>query len=42
MDKTNKALERLHDEIKKEKEEKKELTEEEWIRSLRTGGGAES
>jgi hypothetical protein len=41
MDKTTKALERLHDEIRKEKK-KKELTEEEWIRSLRTGGGAES
>ena len=41
MDKTTKALERLHDDIRKENE-KKELTEEEWISLLRTGGGAES
>ena len=41
MDKTTKALKRLHDDIRKENE-KKELTEEEWISLLRTGGGAES
>ena len=41
MDKTTKDLKRLHDDIEK-KNEKKELTEEEWISLLRTGGGAES
>ena len=41
MDKTTKDLKRLHDDIEK-KNEKKELTEEECISLLRTGGGAES
>ena len=41
MDTNNDALKRLHDDIKKEKQ-KEEITEEEWIRLLRTGGGAES
>jgi len=41
MDKTDEALKRLHDDIKKENK-KEEITEEEWIRLLRTGGGAES
>jgi len=41
MDKNSDALKRLHDDIKRDKE-KKEITEEEWIRLLRTGGGAES
>ena len=41
MKNSTEALERLHDDIRKEKE-KKELTEEEWITLLRTGGGAES
>lgn len=41
MDKNAEALKRLHDDIKREKK-KEEITEEEWIRLLRTGGGAES
>ena len=41
MDKKAEALKRLHDDIKREKK-KEEITEEEWIRLLRTGGGAES
>jgi len=41
MDKNAEALKRLHDDIKREKK-KGEITEEEWIRLLRTGGGAES
>ena len=37
------ALERLHDEMRREKlEEQKNTDEEEWIRLQRTGGGAET
>ena len=41
MEKRIKALERLHDEYRKDSK-KKEITEEEWIRLQRTGGGAEN
>ena len=41
MKKTTKeeALERLHDEYRKEQKEK---DEDEWVRMQRTGGGAET
>ena len=43
MEKQIKALERLHDDYRKDnKKKKKEITEEEWIRLQRTGGGAEN
>ena len=42
MEKRIKALERLHDEYRKNNKKKKEITEEEWIRLQRTGGGCES
>ena len=43
MEKSAEALERLHDELRREKLEKQENNdEEEWIRLQRTGGGAET
>ena len=42
MEKRIKALERLHDEHRRDNKKKKEITEEEWIRLQRTGGGAEN
>tara|TARA_R100000008_G_scaffold77443_1_gene57877 strand:+ start:263 stop:391 length:129 start_codon:yes stop_codon:yes gene_type:complete len=42
MEKRIKALERLHNDYRKDYKKKKEITEEEWIRLQRTGGGAES
>ena len=43
MEKEIKALERLHDEYRRDnKKKKKEITEEEWLRLQRTGGGCES
>tara|TARA_R100001082_G_scaffold63907_1_gene35948 strand:+ start:3170 stop:3298 length:129 start_codon:yes stop_codon:yes gene_type:complete len=42
MEKRIKALERLHDEYRKDNKKKKEITEEEWLRLQRTGGGCES
>tara|TARA_Y100001970_G_C13448146_1_gene469038 strand:+ start:219 stop:350 length:132 start_codon:yes stop_codon:yes gene_type:complete len=43
MEKSAEALERLHDEIRREQlEEQKNSDEEEWIRLQRTGGGAET
>ena len=43
MENSIEALERLHDEIRREKlEEQKTADEEEWIRLQRTGGGAET
>ena len=42
MEKRIKALERLHDEYGRDNKKKKEITEEEWIRLQRTGGGAEN
>ena len=41
--KKQKAMERLHEEIRREKlEEQKNTDEEEWIRMQTTGGGAET
>jgi len=43
MEKSTEALERLHDEIRRERlEEKRKVEEEEWIRRQTTGGGAET
>ena len=43
MEKPVDALERLHEEIRREKlEEQKSTDEEEWIRMQTTGGGAET
>ena len=43
MEKSVEALERLHDEIRREKlEEHKDTDEDEWIRLQTTGGGAET
>ena len=43
MENSIEALERLHDEIRREQlEEQKNSDEEEWIRLQRTGGGAET
>ena len=43
MENSIEALERLHDEIRREKlEDQKNSDEEEWIRLQRTGGGAET
>ena len=43
MEKSTEALERLHDEIRRERlEEKRKVEEEEWIRMQTTGGGAET
>ena len=42
MEKRIKALERLHDDYRRDNKKKKEITEEEWIRLQRTGGGAEN
>ena len=42
MEKRIKALERLHNDYGKDYKKKKEITEEEWIRLQRTGGGAEN
>ena len=42
MEKQIKALERLHGENRRNNKKKKEITEEEWIRLQRTGGGAEN
>jgi len=41
MEKSVEALERLHEEIRREKL-KEERETEEWIRIQRTGGGAET
>tara|TARA_B100000287_G_scaffold406418_1_gene430863 strand:- start:891 stop:1022 length:132 start_codon:yes stop_codon:yes gene_type:complete len=43
MENSTEALERLHDEIRREKlEEQRKVDEEEWIRMQTTGGGAET
>ena len=43
MENSIEALERLHDELRRENlEEKKNDDEEEWIRMQTTGGGAET
>ena len=43
MENSTEALERLHDEIRRERlEEKRKIEEEEWIRRQTTGGGAET
>ena len=43
MEKPVEALERLHEEIRREQLEKqKNADEEEWIRMQTTGGGAET
>ncbi len=43
MKKSVEALERLHDELRREKlEEQKKTEDEEWIRMQTTGGGAET
>ena len=43
MEKSVEALERLHDELRRENlEEQKNADEEEWIRIQTTGGGAET
>jgi hypothetical protein len=43
MEKSTEALERLHDELRRENlEEQKNADEEEWIRMQTTGGGAET
>jgi len=43
MENSTESLERLHDEIRREKlKEKKTVDEEEWIRIQTTGGGAET
>tara|TARA_B100000579_G_C22222728_1_gene572406 strand:- start:313 stop:444 length:132 start_codon:yes stop_codon:yes gene_type:complete len=43
MEKPVDALERLHEEIRREQlEEQKNSDEEEWIRIQTTGGGAET
>ena len=43
MKKSVEALERLHDELRRENlKEQENNTEEEWIRLQRTGGGAET
>ena len=43
MEKSVEALERLHEEIRREQlEEQKNADEEEWIRIQTTGGGAET
>ena len=43
MKNSTEALERLHDEIRRERlEEKRKGEEEEWIRRQTTGGGAET
>ena len=43
MENSTESLERLHDEIRRERlEEKRKVEEEEWIRRQTTGGGAET
>jgi len=43
MEKSVEALERLHDELRRENlEEQENADEEEWIRMQTTGGGAET
>ena len=43
MENSIEALERLHDELRRENlEEQKYADEEEWIRMQTTGGGAET
>mgnify|MGYP004286339675 CR=1 FL=1 len=42
MEKDLIPLKRLHDDYRKDSKKKKEITEEEWIRLQRTGGGAEN
>ena len=43
MKNSTEALERLHDEIRRERlKEKRKVEEEEWIRRQTTGGGAET
>ena len=43
MKNSTEALERLHDEIRRERlEETRTVEEEEWIRRQTTGGGAET
>jgi len=43
MENSIEALERLHDELRRENlEEQKNTDEEEWIRIQTTGGGAET
>ena len=43
MENSIEALERLHDELRRENlEEQKNSDEEEWIRIQTTGGGAET
>ena len=43
MENSIEALERLHDELRRENlEEQKNADEEEWIRIQTTGGGAET
>jgi len=43
MENSIEALERLHDELRRENlEEQKNVDEEEWIRMQTTGGGAET
>ena len=43
MENSIEALERLHDELRRENlEEQKNADEEEWIRMQTTGGGAET
>jgi len=43
MEKSTEALERLHEEIRRDHlEEQKNSDEEEWIRIQTTGGGAET